>query len=298
MSATSTSSASRPTPKASVSPFQNFVVQYGEGQRIYTEGDLGTTMYIVQSGSVRLFRQSDGTKRVLGVMEKGDFFGEMSILEGLPRTTCAEAEDDVELIEINSMTFDKMIKGNIEIAIRMLRKLSIRLRETERRVEELQTQGAGSPAPKAAEPADTPEAQEEPKAVPGFAPVPDAVSATPATPEAPPLPNPALGGACRLEGIEDNSLFEFSGDETLIGRYDPVTDLKPDVDLTSADIKRSVSRRHARIVRQGGGYFISEEVGALNGTFVNGDKLETGRSHAIKDGDQVSLGMVKLVFRC
>jgi hypothetical protein len=68
----------------------------------------------------------DGAKRVHGTMEKGDFFGEMSILEGMPRTIAAEAVEDSELIEINSMTFDKMIKGNIEIAIRMLRKLSIR----------------------------------------------------------------------------------------------------------------------------------------------------------------------------
>ena len=57
------------------------------------------------------------------------------------RTISAEAVDDAELIEINSMTFDKMIKGNIEIAIRMLRKLSIRLRETERRFEGLQADG-------------------------------------------------------------------------------------------------------------------------------------------------------------
>ena len=301
MSTTSSSAAGNPTPKAPVSPFQNFVVQYGGGERIFTEGDLGTTMYIVQSGRVRLFRMSGGNKRVLGTMEKGDFFGEMSILEGLPRTTCAEAEEDAELIEINSMTFDKMIKGNIEIAIRMLRKLSIRLRETERRVEELQSPpgSAGAAAAAAVAPAapivvepPAPAVEESP-AVPGFSPVPEAAAGS-----APARPNPALGGACRLESIEDTSVFEFAGDETLIGRYDPVTDLKPDVDLTAADIKRSVSRRHARIVRQGGGYFISEEVGALNGTFVNGTKLETGRSHAIQDGDQVSLGMVKLVFRC
>ena len=68
-------------------PFQNFMVRYGANERIFTEGDLGTTMYIVQSGKVRLFRMVEGKKRVHGEMEKGDFFGEMSILEGLPRTT-------------------------------------------------------------------------------------------------------------------------------------------------------------------------------------------------------------------
>ena len=88
----------------------------------------------------------------------------------------------------------------------------------------------------------------------------------------------------------------MNGAETLIGRYDPVTNQKPDVDLTSVDLKRSVSRRHARVVSTADGYFVSEEVGALNGTFVNGSKLVTGRAHPITDGDRISLGMVKLVF--
>ncbi len=247
-------------------PFQNFMVRYGAGERIFTEGDLATTMFIVQSGKVRMFRMVEGQKRVHGVMEKGDFFGEMAILEGLPRTLSAEAVEDSELIEINSMTFDKMIKGNIEIAIRMLRKLSIRLREAERRIEALQTSEArpvtaGRPAPA-------------------------------------PRPHPATeGGGVRLEVEGEGVTFALTGPETLIGRYDPVTDLKPDVDLTQVDLKRSVSRRHARIVRAGDGYAVTEEVGALNGTFVNGAKLVTGRPHPLADGDRLSLGMVKLLFR-
>jgi CRP-like cAMP-binding protein len=252
-------------------PFQNFMVRYGASERIFTEGDLGTTMYIVHSGKVRLFRMVDGQKRAHGVMEKGDFFGEMSILEGLPRTVSAEAVEDTELIEINSMTFDKMIKGNIEIAIRMLRKLSIRLRETERRLEEIQAGGAmaphrGQPAPR-------------------------------------PQPRPSASDSredtgARLEVEGEATVFALPENETLIGRYDPVTDTRPDVDLTQVDLKRSVSRRHARVARTAEGTFITEEVGALNGTFVNGTKLVTGRPHPIEDGDKVSLGMVKLVYRC
>ena len=251
---------------ASSYPFQNFVVRYGDSERIFTEGDLGTTMYIVQSGKVRLFRMHGGQKRLLGEMEKGDFFGEMSILEGLPRTVSAEAIEDVELIEINSMTFDKMIKGNIEIAIRMLRKLSIRLREAEARIEDLQTGAVAPPAPVAS-----------PSAV------------------APATSKNSTG--IRLEVEDDSITFPLNGTETLIGRFDPVTNQRPDVDLTPVDLKRSVSRRHARIVHSANGFAITEEIGALNGTFVNGDKLVTGRSQPITEGDKISLGMVKLVFR-
>ncbi len=248
-------------------PFQNFMVRYGAAERIFTEGDLGTTMYIVQSGKVRLFRMVEGQKRVLGVMDKGDFFGEMSILEGLPRTISAEAVEDSELIEINSMTFDKMIKGNIEIAIRMLRKLSIRLREAERRIEALQTEGARP-----------------------------AVVSRPAPAPRPAAPGGAVTGP-RLEVEGESVSFAVGSSETLIGRFDPVTEMVPDVDLTQVDLKRSVSRRHARIVRTPDGYTMTEEVGALNGTYLNGRKLVAGRTYPLADGDRLSMGLVKLVFR-
>ena len=249
-----------------INPFQNFMVRYGANERVFTEGDLGTTMYIVQSGKVRLFRVIEGQKRVHGVMDKGDFFGEMSVLEGLPRTISAEAVEDAELIEINSMTFDKMIKGNIEIAIRMLRKLSIRLREAERRFEGLQA---------------------------------DARSAAPARPLAPPQTKAATasGTGVRLEVEGEGTSFALHGSDTLIGRFDPVTEQMPDVDLTQVDLKRSVSRRHARLVRTAEGYVLTEEVGALNGTFVNSTKLVTGRPHPVQEGDRLSIGMVKLVLR-
>lgn len=245
-------------------PFQNFVVRFDAGQRIYEEGDIGATMYIVQSGRVQLFHESDGNRRVLGEMEKGDFFGEMSILEGLPRSTVAEAVESADLIEISSSTFDKMIKGNIEIAIRLLRKLSIRLREAERKLDDLRVAGPAAVTP-------------------------------------PPIANPARVQTKEATGIrlvtEDESIaFPLNQDETLIGRFDPVTELTPDVDLTECDLKRSVSRRHARIVRAENGYALVEEVGALNGTFVNGTKLEPGLPHPVANGDRLAVGMVQLVF--
>jgi CRP-like cAMP-binding protein len=190
----------------------------------------------------------------------------MSILEGLPRNTSAEAIDDTELIEINSTTFDKMIKGNIEIAIRLLRKLSIKLRAAEQKIEELRVAGPAAPAPLKATVA--PSAQ----------------------------PTRGVTEGLRLVAPDDGVAYSLKEPETLIGRYDPVTELKPDVDLTDLDLKRSVSRRHARIVRNGSGYSVVEEVGALNGTFVNGTKLETGEPHPLKEGDELAVGMVKLFF--
>ena len=69
------------------------------------------------------------------------------------------------------------------------------------------------------------------------------------------------------------------------------------VDLTEIDLKRSVSRRHARIVRADGAFSLIEEGGVLNGTFVNGTQLVSGEPHPIKDGDCIGLGTVRVIFR-
>ena len=248
-------------------PLQSFVVKYAGGQSVFHEGDVGATMFIVQSGRVCLFRELDGARTVLGEMQKGDFFGEMSILEGLPRGTSAEASENSELIEINSSTFDKMIRGNIEIASRMLRKLSIRLRESERKL----TENAAAQVSAAAQ---------------------SAVNAGAVNRGA----SDEVDGV-RLEAAENGVCFALDRVETLIGRYDPVTEQSPDIDLTDLDLKRSVSRRHARVLKSETGYTLVEEVGALNGTFVNGTKIGAGQPHPIVDGDEIGIGVVKIIFR-
>lgn len=114
-------------------------------------------------------------------------------------------------------------------------------------------------------------------------------------------PKPESGGDSGLRLVEDTednpAVFPFEGPNTLVGRYDPVTEMRPDVDLTQLDLKRSVSRRHAMLTDTGDGFTITEEVGALNGTSVNGSKLVTGKPHPLQEGDVLSFGMVKLIFR-
>jgi CRP-like cAMP-binding protein len=251
----------------SQNPLQNFTVRFRQGDPVFVEGEKGRTMYIVQSGLVRLFQQIHGNRQDLGTLEKGDFFGEMSILEGLPRTVSAVAAEDSELIEINHAVFDKMIRSNIEIAVRMLRKLSIRLRESESRVASLQ---AGKP-----------------EAATRSAAVRRVVHRTPAQ---------AITGP-RLELEDQDVAYSLADGDTLIGRYDPVTQLMPDIDLTDLDLKRSVSRQHARIMRMGEKFSVVEEVGALNGTFINDTRLTTGQHHPLSDGDRLGFGSVSILFR-
>ncbi len=283
-------------------PFKNLIVRRKDGEALFQEGDLGSEMYVVQSGMVRLFRLRDGMKQELAVMEKGDFFGELAVLEGLARTTHAEAIGNVEVIEINSATFDRMIRANIEIAVRMLRKLSNRLQEANNRLESMtQTSASASlEAPPAAVDLDAPAPPPPPE--PESEPVAPTARAAPAGSSAPlptggtetRIPEGALG-ILILEG--GGRIFTLRDPSAVIGRYDPVTGTRPEIDLTQYDINRSVSRRHARLAMQDGSYQLIEEVGALNGTLVNGRRLTPGKPQALVSGDRIALGMVKLVFQ-
>jgi len=82
--------------------------------------------------------------------------------------------------------------------------------------------------------------------------------------------------------------------EVNIGRLDPASASFPDVDLTSAGgLEKGVSRRHAKITRRGSEVFI-EDLGSINGTFLNCKKLTPYLPQALKSGDELQLGRLIL----
>lgn len=90
--------------------------------------------------------------------------------------------------------------------------------------------------------------------------------------------------------------FELIGDESTIGRWDADNGIFPDVDLDAYDDDAKVSRRHARISRNNGSYFI-EDLGSTNGTYVNrGRRLLPGNIQILNDGDEVIVGKTFLRF--
>lgn len=248
-------------------PLRDFIVPFKRGEIVFRENEPGAEMYIIQSGQVEVYREIGGARRFARTLEKGDFFGEMSLLEGIPRTATAEVLEDAELIIINGSTFDQMIKSNIEIAVRMLRKLSMRLRETTNQLEgALLNLGQKMPPEQEIPEPVAMEHQENP---------------------------PVLA-----EFLQEATLkvFPVFREISLIGRRDPVTGITPDVDLTDEDVKRSVSRRHAKLILSNGQFYLAEEVGTLNGTFINGKRIPTGVLTPIKAGYQVGFGMLRFKF--
>ena len=243
---------------------REYVATFSAGDKIFEEGDLGTEMFIIQEGQVHIVKHLGKDHKILTSLEKGDFFGEMAVIEAAPRTADAIAQTNVTLLAINGSRFDEMIRKNPEIAIRIIRKYSRRLREANKLLETL----AGMP-------------------VSTDHPTVDSATQIKTTQR-------------RLVDVATGTAFHFAqGSETTIGRSDPVTGIQPDIDLTTVDTERSVSRRHAKILRLDDGSFaMLEEVGTLNGTCVNDEKIQTGVPAPIHNGDRVRVGLVqmKVVF--
>lgn len=75
-----------------------------------------------------------------------------------------------------------------------------------------------------------------------------------------------------------------------LGRMDPTTNVFPEVDLTEyGGLEKGVSRRHARLIEHNG-QVVVEDLGSINGTFINDEKLAPYLSQTIQDGDRLRLG--------
>jgi pSer/pThr/pTyr-binding forkhead associated (FHA) protein len=112
-----------------------------------------------------------------------------------------------------------------------------------------------------------------------------------------PTPAPAVTGPRLVVAASGAEIPLPAKDEILIGREDPVSGVYPDVDMTPhGGEDAGVSRRHARILVEGGSYFI-EDLDSTNFTFVNKQKLEAKTRHAVHDGDEIRCGRVALILK-
>jgi CRP-like cAMP-binding protein len=99
-----------------------------------------------------------------------------------------------------------------------------------------------------------------------------------------------------LVSVLSGKKFQILNHGALVGRFDPNTGIHPDIDLTEEDPQLSVSRRHARILCEHNRYFLVEEHGVANGTYIKGERLPPGEARELKHGDRVGFGMVVLYF--
>lgn len=107
---------------------------FADGDVIFDEGDEGSHLFVIQSGQVEICRQGHAGKRVVARLGPGEFFGEMSVVLGEPRTARALSVGPSELLVLDGATLEAMCIEQPEIAIRLIQRLSLRLIAAERRL--------------------------------------------------------------------------------------------------------------------------------------------------------------------
>jgi CRP-like cAMP-binding protein len=110
---------------------------YGKDEVIFSQGDEGDALYGVASGRVRITATGpEGREVFLNIMEPGDTFGEIAVIDGLPRTAGAVALDSATLIVVRRADFLQVLRHEPALAMHLLRLFCQRLRWTSDLVEE------------------------------------------------------------------------------------------------------------------------------------------------------------------
>jgi len=239
-----------------------FVTHYKAGETICRKGHPQNDFFIINSGRVQI--KSGDDSLFLTSLGKGDFFGEESLLNNPVAPVNIEIIEDADLIRIPSSSLADMIKQNTEIALKILKKLS----EKHFRIQEALLEKIG-------EPQVAPEKSSDEGTAPDISPTVNAY----------------------LVIQRSNRIVQLKRIRTIMGRRDYTTGFIPDVDLTEEDQEKYISRKHAQIQFTDNRFYFSEETGAINGTFLNGNRIHPGIKHEIKNGDELTLCHLNVTFR-
>ena len=110
---------------------------YRRGETIFHKDDAGSALHIVRSGRVKISMPSaEGEEAILAILTEGDFFGELAILDGKPRSATAIAMEATSTYTIDRFDLLKALRAEPEMAMEILSTLSERLRRTNLLVEE------------------------------------------------------------------------------------------------------------------------------------------------------------------
>jgi CRP-like cAMP-binding protein len=107
---------------------------FAVGDVIYDAGQPGEALFVIQAGHVELSRSGPEGERVVARYGPGEFFGEIAVLLGRPRTTRAVAAGDARVLQLDRATFESMCVDRPEIALRVIQRLAQRAIELEQRL--------------------------------------------------------------------------------------------------------------------------------------------------------------------
>lgn len=110
--------------------------QLNTGEVLFKDGDPGDEMYLIKSGKIRISKAAGDVEKTLAILKEGDFFGEMSVIDGSPRSATATAIEPVELVIFDREVFMNQVREN-PLMEYILHTLIKRLRETDEQIQYL-----------------------------------------------------------------------------------------------------------------------------------------------------------------
>lgn len=119
--------------KLDLSVFERFAVTYKSGDIIFCEYEPGDSFYLIQSGKVKIVKIFGNIEKTVDILHPGEFFGEMALLEEAPRSASIIAVEHCKLLEFNKANFEVLMKGNPQMALKLLRLFTKRIYDQKRR---------------------------------------------------------------------------------------------------------------------------------------------------------------------
>lgn len=116
-----------------LSSFSRFAKKFSKGSVIFAEFEQGSSFYLIQSGRVQVIKIINGVEKNIDILQAGEIFGEMAILDNSPRSASAIAYDDVVALEFNKENFEILMTGNPMIGMRLLKTFVRRIYTQKRR---------------------------------------------------------------------------------------------------------------------------------------------------------------------
>ncbi len=116
----------------------SFTKNYMKDQMILLADEEGDTLFVIIHGKVKITSFAENGKEVIfSIMSEGDFFGDMSLLDGKPRSASVISIEDSELCLLRREEFNHLIETYPGIALKLLKELTSRLRKADERIESL-----------------------------------------------------------------------------------------------------------------------------------------------------------------
>ncbi|MCD1258165.1 Crp/Fnr family transcriptional regulator [Paenibacillus athensensis] len=105
---------------------------------LFSEKELGSVFYMVYSGSVKVYTTSPGgEEKILSIFKAGESFGELSLIDGKPRSASAKTLEECVLITLMGQHFLELLRNHFDITLGIMQELSNRLRDTNQHVFDL-----------------------------------------------------------------------------------------------------------------------------------------------------------------